>query len=483
MAIVSFKKGLLAALPSTYKEGTFYATTDERGLYLDISDSARIRFGDFQEVSNIAALSSIQKPSTTALYYATAENVLAKYNGSQWLQINPDTGITNVEVVGDGNAVTAASYDEETRKLTLTLGATYTTSDDVENAISAAIGDLGDKEPDVPYANVKEYVDDKVADVVAGSIEGLGALAAKDVVSETDLDSGLGSKINGKADVGTAEDTSDMDTLKGAKKYADEKANAVHAEVDALEAKVGTVPEGKNVVQMISEAQEAATYDDTEIKADIQANTAAIGVLNGEATVEGSVKKTVSDEIAKVIAGAPESFDTLKEVSDWIATHGQDAAEMNSAILALQGILDGIGDAESGEKATVVAYVTDAIAALQIGDYAKAADLTALAGRVTTLEGTTHTHANKDLLDTYTQTEVNLADAVAKKHNHANQSVLDGVTSEKVTAWDAAEQNAKTYADGLAVNYDAAGSATAAETNAKEYADTAVTNALTWGSF
>ena len=115
--------------------------------------------------------------------------------------------------------------------------------------------------------------------------------------------------------------------------------------------------------------------------------------------------------------------------------------------------------------------------------YAKASDLTALAGRVTTLEGTTHTHANKDLLDTYTQTEVNLADAVAKKHNHANQSVLDGVTSEKVTAWDAAEQNAKTYADGLAVNYDAAGSATAAETNAKEYADTAVTNALTWGSF
>lgn len=479
MAIVSFKKGLLAALPSTYKEGTFYATTDERGLYLDISDSARIRFGDFQEVSNIAALSSIQKPSTTALYYATAENVLAKYNGSQWLQINPDTGITNVEVVGDGNAVTAASYDEETRKLTLTLGATYTTSDDVENAISTAIGDLGNKEGDIPYTDVKDYVDAKVADVVAGSIDGLGALAAKDVVAEVDLDTALATKINGKADVGTADDTSDMDTLKGAKKYADEKAAAVQNEVDTLETKIGTVPEDKTVVQMISEAQDAATYDDTEVKADIQANTDAIGILNGEASIEGSVKKTVSDEIAKVIAGAPESFDTLKEVSDWIATHGQDAAAMNTAILALQNILDGIGDTESGEKATVVAYVTDAIAALNIGDYAKASDLTALAGRVTTLEGTTHTHANKDLLDTYTQTEVNLADAVAKKHNHANQSVLDGVTSEKVTAWDAAEQNAKTYADGLAVNYDAAGSADAAEQNAKEYTDTV----LTWGSF
>ena len=49
-----------------------------------------------------------------------------------------------------------------------------------------------------------------------------------------------------------------------------------------------------------------------------------------------------------------------------------------------------------------------------------------------------HTHANKALLDTYTQTETDLADAVAKKHTHANASVLDGITAEKVTAWDGA---------------------------------------------
>ena len=270
-----------------------------------------------------------------------------------------------------------------------------------------------------------------------------------------------------------------MDTLKGAKKYADEKAAAVQTEVNALEAKVGTVPESKTVVQMIEEAQEAATYDDTEIKAKVQANTNAIGVLNGEATVEGSVKKTVADEIAKVIADAPESFDTLKEISDWISSHSDDAAAMNSAITALQGILDGIGDTESGEKATVVAYVTDAIAALNIGDYATAAQLTALAGRVTTLEGASHTHANKALLDTYTQTEANLADAVAKKHVHANATELDKIAAGDKAKWDAMEQNAKNYADGLASNYDAAGSAAGALADAKEYTD----NALTWGSF
>ena len=36
-----------------------------------------------------------------------------------------------------------------------------------------------------------------------------------------------------------------------------------------------------------------------------------------------------------------------------------------------------------------------------------------------------HTHANKDLLDTYTQTEADLASAVADDHTHANKSTLD----------------------------------------------------------
>lgn len=248
MATVAFKKGLLANLPVTYAEGTFYVTTDERAIYLDVSDSARIRIGDFQEVANVAALSSIQNPSTTALYYATAENILAKYDGSEWVQINPDTGATSIEVIGDGNAVTVAAYDAGSRKITLTKGATYTTASDVSSAISTAIGDLGDSDEGTPYANVKAYVDEKISDVVAGSIEGLGDLASKDEVAEADLEATLASKINGKADstqvatdidaaktavIGTAEDASTADTIKGAKKYADEKASAAQSAAES----------------------------------------------------------------------------------------------------------------------------------------------------------------------------------------------------------------------------------------------------------
>lgn len=235
--------------------------------------------------------------------------------------------------------------------------------------------------------------------------------------------------------------------LKDAKAYADGKDAAIaaakkagddaQADVDALKAKVGTVPAEKTVVEMIADAQAAATYDDTALVGRVTTVEGKVTTLVGD-DASKSARTIASEEVAKIVAGADTAYDTLKEIADWISSHKTDATAMNSAIVALEAIVDGIGDTKAGEKATVVEYVTDAIAALKIGDYAKAADLTALAGRVTTLEGKAHTHSNKALLDTYTQTEANLADAVAKKHEHSNKAVLDGITAEKVTKWDEA---------------------------------------------
>ena len=158
---------------------------------------------------------------------------------------------------------------------------------------------------------------------------------------------------------------------------------------------------------MISDAQTAATYDDTGIKDRMVAAEGKITALVGD-DASKSARAIAAEEVAKIVDGADSSYDTLKEIADWISSHKTDAGAMNSAILALEAIVDGIGG--EGEKATVVAYVTDAIAALKIGDYAKAADLTALAGRVDTLEG--------------------------KAHEHANKTVLDAISSEKVADWD-----------------------------------------------
>lgn len=264
----------------------------------------------------------------------------------------------------------------------------------------------------------------------------LGTMAAEKASDYTKT-AGLTTALAGKYDAAGAASTA----LDSAKTYADGKDTAIAAaksaadkaqeDVDALAGKVGTVPANKTIVQMISDAQTAATYDDADVKADIKANADAIGVLNG--TGAGSVDKKVADAINKFATDVSDDgvVNSYKELIDWVATHGSEAAEMADAITALQGIVDGIGG--EGEKATVVAYVADAIAALKIGDYAKAADLTALATRVTTVEG--------------------------KAHKHANKAELDKIATGDKAKWDASEQNAKTYA--------------------KEYAD----GLLTWGEF
>lgn len=205
-------------------------------------------------------------------------------------------------------------------------------------------------------------------------------------------------------------------------------AAAAQSDVDALEGKIGAVADGKTVVEMISDAQDAATYDDTQVKADIKANADAIDVLNG--TGVGSVDKKITDAFNDFASKVTDDgvVNSYKELIDWAATHGAEAAEMAAAITALENILGGIGGVD--EPATVVAYVSAAIDALKIGDYAKAADLTALATRVTTAEG-------------------KITTLEGKAHEHANKAELDKVVTGDVAKWNAAEQNAKDYADGL----------------------------------
>ena len=126
MANVLFKKGLLANLPSTKVEGTIYVTTDERAMYLDVSNSERIRLGDFIEVANIAALPSTGA-NVSALYYATAENVLAKWSGSAWVQINPDNWF---EIKSFAQSLTSATDNNIT---TVTVSTTLTQMNEAGN--------------------------------------------------------------------------------------------------------------------------------------------------------------------------------------------------------------------------------------------------------------------------------------------------------------------------------------------------------------
>lgn len=48
------------------------------------------------------------------------------------------------------------------------------------------------------------------------------------------------------------------------------------------------------------------------------------------------INTEVTSKIAEVVANAPEDFNTLKEIADWISTHADDASAMNSQIIQNQ---------------------------------------------------------------------------------------------------------------------------------------------------
>lgn len=159
---------------------------------------------------------------------------------------------------------------------------------------------------------------------------------------------------------------------------------------------VGTIPadaKAKNVVAYIKEAVTAGQYDDSELKANVAANTAAIGTLNG--TGEGSVKKAVADAVASIVADAPEAYDTLKEISDWISSHASDAATMNSQIKTnktdianLKTLIGTLPDTATSKDIVsyIAEYVSKALADSDLSQYAKAADLKAAVGRIDAIE-------------------------------------------------------------------------------------------------
>lgn len=169
----------------------------------------------------------------------------------------------------------------------------------------------------------------------------------------------------------------DYDAAGTAQTKVDELANgAVKANTDAITKLNGDATVEGSVDKKVKDASDAlkqqitdSTYDDTAIQAKVTANETAIGVLNG--TGEGSVAKKVADEIAKVVGGADESMDTLKEVSDWISNHADSAAAMQTKINANENAINTLnGTGEGSVKKTaadaVAEYVNGAGESLEV---------------------------------------------------------------------------------------------------------------------
>jgi hypothetical protein len=84
----------------------------------------------------------------------------------------------------------------------------------------------------------------------------------------------------------------------------------------------------------------ARQSDVANVAAAVAVLQSLIDILNSDSNVDGSVKKTVADAIARVVAGAPEDLDTLKEIADYIASDKTGAAQLAAAISQLQTLTE-----------------------------------------------------------------------------------------------------------------------------------------------
>ena len=294
-------------------------------------------------------------------------------------------------------------------------------------------------------ADIKKFVDQEGLSLLWSKIEtelktrddnisNLSTLVGKESVS-----SQIDSKINAlDATVETAAIPENQDGIHVKITEVDGKLTAVEAEIEvsneinvakaALEAKIGTVAEGKTLAGLIAENATAIKDHKTAVDAKV---TTLIG-----SDVNKSVRTIANEELAAQLIpdNAAESLDTLQEIAAWIQNHPGDASAMNSAITALQakttlGKYTPEGQSEAVEYATVKAYVEAVKKEL-------ATNATGLEGRV---------KANEDAIatingDSNTTGSINKALADAKAYTDNKTQSMSNQEIETIIAAAKAQQ-------------------------------------------
>jgi hypothetical protein len=301
--------------------------------------------------------------------------------------------------------------------------------------------------------DAKAYTDELANGQVKTNKEAIATLNG-DTTVEGSVDKKINDAINAFAtevtDNGTIEKFAELVDYVG--KHGGEASEMATA-IEELETKVGE----KSVKTQIEEAITAENLAQYATDDDL---AGLAGTVSDMDTAYKAADKTLQDNIDGAVARVAtleSEMDSAEGRLDTLEAHVKDVetnAEKN--IIEVVKVNGTALEVSATDRSVNVAVPTGALAskdkvsktdlgdalAAELDAKATEADLTLAEGRIAqnetdidALQADTHTHGNKALLDTYTQTEANLADAVAKKHSHANADVINGITADNVTTW------------------------------------------------
>lgn len=360
-------------------------------------------------------------------------------------------------------------------------------TDELKNQYDAAYAhSLEDHAPADAQANiiesikvngVEQTVTDKSVDVIVPT-----------KVSDLDNDSGYLTEhqdISGKADKATtlagygiedAYTTTEVDdAVQGAKEYAQELVNAIPEQTDytvtveedttdstiakryifkQLGEEIGRIDLAKELVVTSGSVKEVTEADAPYTGAVVGDKYIELVIANQDAPIYVPAKDLV--DVYTTASGATEvqvAISSNNEISATLVNGGVTEEKLADDVKTklnktweevgvAQELVNALADGQvKTNKEAIEAINNETTGILAVAkDYANGLN-TEMSTRVEALELIDHEHSNKALLDTYTQTEEDLADAVAKKHDHENDDVLRAITAEKVSSWDAAESN------------------------------------------
>lgn len=171
----------------------------------------------------------------------------------------------------------------------------------------------------------------------------------------------------------------------------------------------------------------------TAIEGRVDSAEGRISALEGEIpTINENIGKKVDatayDEKMAALEGVDSGLDSrIKAIED---KFGEGEDSVGDMIQAAADAAQAAAIAEAEKKDTALKSAIET----EYKNYVDGKD-SAMNDRVAAVEADKHTHSNKALLDTYTQTEANLADAVNLKHEHANANVINAIEAGNITTW------------------------------------------------
>ena len=472
--MIKFFKGSVASLPATGVDGALYITTDEGGIYLGTGAGMK-RLGDFIQVDAVANLPEAGA-NTSALYYCVAENVLAKWDGSKWTQINKQRSKEElVTLLGLGSLAYKSEIAEADLNAALKEKVNAAAEGNHSHSNKALLDTYTQTEADLADAVAKKHEHANAAElakIADGDKAKWDAVAADHLTSadKTTLENAIKEAKKAGTDANTALEGYKVTNDARVKTVEDDIAEIVAAEGGIL-AQAKAYSDGKLAT--------ARTEISAEIDADVKAvNDAFEGYKTSNDAALAGVKATADAAAVKADVDAALADRYTKAEADGkfaLIADAYDDTELTGRVSAAEGKIAGL-ETESAKHAlkTEVEAVDAKFADYKTAEAQKAID-DAQDERIKAIEDT-YLVAD-DVADFETKENVKkVADDLAA-YVEANDEALAGVkaTAEAATTVEEvdAQIDAKIGALKLAETYEPIG----AEGRAKAYADGLITDA------